>query len=149
MPLPSALDTDVVVLPREVLKDGRGLYDDSVITLVKEFRLTGVTAGFAHDPDARAWFGEKSFTGEFVDLAIGIASNAGWTALWWLLRRRPPSSTLRVRVARRREVASTVAWECYEVEGRAADVAQALAMIESPNAALTGSLDEKAEKEEG
>jgi hypothetical protein len=42
--LPTRLDAEVIVLPRETSQGGRGLYHESVLTFVKEFRPTGVTA---------------------------------------------------------------------------------------------------------
>ena len=45
---------DVLILPREV-SDGRGLYDDSMVTLAKEIRVAGVTADYQHDANARKW----------------------------------------------------------------------------------------------
>jgi hypothetical protein len=52
IPLPDELNADVVVFPREVEPDGRGLYHDTAITIVKEFRAEGVSAMYQHDPVA-------------------------------------------------------------------------------------------------
>jgi hypothetical protein len=52
VPLPTKQATDVLLLPREVA-DGQGLYDDSVVTLVKELRATGASAEYQHGPGAR------------------------------------------------------------------------------------------------
>ena len=41
-----------LILPREV-SDGRGLYDDSVVTLGEEIRAAGVSADYQHDANSR------------------------------------------------------------------------------------------------
>lgn len=130
--LPDVMADDVVVLPRQIEPDGRGLYDDSVLTIVKEFRAAGVSATYQHDQDSRAWVGEKAVVEVALALVIGIASNAGWTALCWLLRRQHRSDRVRVRVGRFRRTAAETSWKWYEVEGSGAAVADALAAIEAP-----------------
>jgi hypothetical protein len=45
---------DLLILPREV-SDGRGLYDDSVVTLAKQVRAAGVTADYQHDASSHTW----------------------------------------------------------------------------------------------
>jgi hypothetical protein len=137
--------TDVVVLPRETTDDGRGVYHDSVVTLVKEFKWLGVTAAFAHDREQRTWLGQKSFVPDLAAFAVGIASNAGWSALWWLLRSRKSTVSVRVTVARRRELPSGATWEEYVIEGKVGDVVEALAAIETPDPELVKRFDEKAE----
>lgn len=131
-PLPAALTSDVVVLPHEVTPDGRGLYKDSVLTIVKEFRAAGVSASYQHDLDSRAWIGEKAVAEVALALVIGIASNAGWMALCRILRRQHKSDRVHVRVGRFRRTASEISWNWYEVEGPGAAVADALAAIEPP-----------------
>jgi hypothetical protein len=109
---------DVVVLPRETTEEGHGLYDDSVITLVKEFRALGVDASYQHDQDHRNWIGEKAVPLFAIDLIIGIASNAGWSALCKLLRRDHKGEQVRVRVGRfKRTGSGEFSCEWYEVEG--------------------------------
>ena len=49
VPLPTKQATDVLLLPREVA-DGQGLYDDSVVILVKELRTTGASAEYQYGP---------------------------------------------------------------------------------------------------
>jgi hypothetical protein len=130
--LPTEFDGDVIVFPREVDPDGRGLYDDSVITIVKEFRIADISASYQHEQDSRSWIGEKAVPTAALDLLIGIASNAGWSALCWILRRQYKSSRVRVRVGRFRKTSTETAWEWYEVEGPGSGVAEALEAIETP-----------------
>ena len=78
--LPESWTADVLILPREVV-DGRGLYDDSVVTVAKELRAAGTSADYAHGPDAREWIGEKAVDAIVLSLIVGIASNAGWAGL--------------------------------------------------------------------
>jgi len=132
IPLPRDFDEDVVVLPREVDENGRGLYDDSALTIVKEFRAAGVTARYQHGQDNRTWIGEKSATALMVNFLIGISSNAGWDALCWLLRRRHSNDQVRVRVGRVRKTHDGLSWEWYSAKGSGAAVAAALAAIERP-----------------
>jgi hypothetical protein len=131
IPLPSDfLGDDVVILPREVAEDGRGLYDESVLTIVKEFRADGVRARYQHGPSSRTWIGERGISTEVTALLIGIASNAGWAALCRLLRRNHGPDHVRVRVGRFRKTKSEMTWEWYRVEGPGAAVANVLATIE-------------------
>lgn len=144
--LPSVVESDVVVLPREVDAEGRGIYHDSAVTAVKEFRQTGVTATYAHDQESRSWYGEKSYGKDVIDWVIGIASSGGWAALCWVLRRDHSTGHVRVRVARcRQKTSAHTTWEWYDVEGRGAEVADALAAIEP---AEEGAVDVEEEPEE-
>lgn len=129
--LPADPENDVVVFPREVDQDGRGLYDDSVVTIVKEFLAEGVSASYQHRQDERSWIGEKAAPKEVLDLLIGIASNAGWSALCRVLRREHTADRVRVRVARFKKTPNDTSWEWYKVEGPGAEVAEALAAIEA------------------
>lgn len=134
IPVPDVVAGDVVVLPREVAPDGRGLYDDSVLTIVKEFRAAGVSASYQHGPDSRSWIGEQAVAEAALALVIGIASNAGWTALCRILRRQHNSDHVRVRVGRFGRTSSETSWEWFKVEGPGGAVADALAAIEAPTA---------------
>jgi hypothetical protein len=149
IPPPSGIEADVVVLPREVDEDGRGLYHDSAITLVKEFTPMGVQARYAHNQDARLWYGEKAFGPDVVQWAIGIASQAGWVALVWLLRRKHNTTHVRLRVARCRQTAGETTWEWYEVEGSGAEVAEALSALEPAEEVESAAKEELEEEAEG
>jgi hypothetical protein len=134
IPLPEAFASDVVVLPREVAPDGRGLYDDSVLMAVKEFRALGVSASYQHDQESRTWVGEKAVAEVAFALIIGIASNAGWAALCRILRRQHGSDHVRVRVGRLTRTSTETSWEWFKVEGPGEAVADALAAIQAPGA---------------
>lgn len=143
VPLPSDLgDDDVLVFPREIAEDGKGLYDDSVLTIAKELRSTGVRARYQHDPDSREWIGEYGVTPVALDLVIGIASNAGWAALCWLLIRKRGRDAVRVRVGRFKKTKDGVSATWYSVKGPGADVARALAEIEAPEGGLEAGEEE-------
>ena len=135
MVLPETLEADLVVLPREIAPDGRGLYDDSVVTIVKDLRLLGVSASYQHDQDHRAWIGEQGHAQLVYDLIVGVAGNAGWWALCRLFAVERKSDKLRVKVARcTQEPDGKTTWEWYEMKGTGAAVAEAMAQIEAPRA---------------
>jgi hypothetical protein len=123
--LPDEMPGDVLILPREIDGDV-GLYDDSVVTLAKGLRRLGITATYLHDADSREWIGEKGIDAIVLSLIVGICSSAGWAGIEALLRGRT-SSAVRVRVARcKHSSAGDPEWEWFEVEGSAAEVADAL-----------------------
>ena len=128
---PEKLGADLVVLPREITEDGRGLYDDSVITIVKELRSLGTDARYQHDENDRAWIGEESAATIALDLIIGIASGAGWSGLQALFRGSFSTRRVHVRVGRYEQLAegSTKA-EWYELDGNGAEVSEMLHELE-------------------
>lgn len=134
IPVPSILSEDVVVLPRELSDEDVGLYDDSVITLVKELQQLGVDARFQHGPDARSWIGEKAVAKIVIDLIVGIGSSAGWSAVCRLFGQAHKDDRVRVRAGRFRGAGhgATTSWEWYEFEGTGDAVAKAMAQIEPP-----------------
>jgi hypothetical protein len=145
-PVPTDFEEDIIVLPLEVDDEGRGLYDDSVLTIVKEFRIAGgVGARYQHPQDERTWIGEKAVPTEVLNLIIGIGSNAGWAALCWLLRRRYAKDQVRVRVGRLKKTKSEVSWQWYSVRGSGAAVSSALSAIERPQHELGSDGQEEAE----
>lgn len=128
---PEKLGADLVVLPREIADDGRGLYDDSVITIVKELKSLGADARYQHEKSDRAWIGEESAAKIALDLIIGIASGAGWSGLQALFRGSFRTRRVRVRVGRYEQLAdgSTKA-EWYEIDGQGEEVSEMLHEIE-------------------
>jgi hypothetical protein len=129
IPLPHRIDTDVVVLPREVEEDGSGLYDDSVLTLAKALREEGASADYQHDREHRNWIGERSATAIVLTVVLGVASNAGWHALRRLFSKVHAADHVRGKVARCILHADEISWEWYEFEGTGEEVARALAQI--------------------
>jgi len=116
------METDVVVLPREFNEQGTALYDDSVLDLVKVLRADGVDAAFAHDTEHRSWIGEKSAE-IVISFIVGIASNAGWTGLYTLLRRRYANQQVRAKIARVMHRSDSTTWEWVEIAGPGDQVA--------------------------
>lgn len=129
--LPDRWTADVLILPREVV-DGRGLYDDSVVTVAKELRAAGTSADYAHTPDARQWIGEKGVDPIVLSLIVGIAANAGWAGLRALVG-RAGSNRVRIRAARIRETLQGREAEWFELEGPGEEVAQALKVLQESN----------------
>lgn len=123
---------DVLLLPREI-SDGRGLYDDSVDTLAKEIRATGVTADYQHDSSSRGWIGEKHVSPIVLDIIANILSMAGWNGLRSVVGKRK-SERVRVKVARRKETSSGTVEEWFELDGSGAEVAEALKALEGDTA---------------
>lgn len=128
---PKKLGADLVVLPREIADDGRGLYDDSVITIVKELKFLGADARYQHEKGDRAWIGEESAAKIALDLIIGIASGAGWSGLQALFRGSFRTRRVRVRVGRYEQLAdgSTKA-QWYEIDGHGEEVSEMLHELE-------------------
>jgi hypothetical protein len=122
--MPEVPAADAVVLPRET-EDEVGLYDDSVVTLVKELRQAGASAEFLHGPESRTWIGEKGVEPLALDLLIGIAGNAGWDALRAVLRHRG-NKRVEVKVARHVEKGDGSVWEWFQADGEGEAVAAAL-----------------------
>jgi hypothetical protein len=127
--LPEEIGVDALLLPRKLGEDGMGLYDDSVLTLVKELRAAGATADYQHAADARRWIGEKGVPPVVIDLLVALGGNAGWAALCAVCRSRG-SDRMRARVARYRHADSETRWDWFEVEGSGEDVATAIEALE-------------------
>ena len=130
--LPDRIETDVVVLPREVDDDGTGLYDDSVLTLAKALREEGASADYQHDREHRNWIGEREAATIALTILLGIASNAGWHALIRLFRKTHDDDRVSGKVARCTKRGDKIAWEWYEFEGTGDEVARALEQIGPP-----------------
>jgi hypothetical protein len=141
VPPPGTITTDIIVLPQEVDQDGTGLYSDSAIQLVKEFRALEIQAQYQHPQDSRAWIGERGFAAIAFDWILGVTSNAGWAALCLLLRRKGKAS-VRIKLARCTQSASETVWEWVEVEGDATAIADALERI-----GFAGALESRNEEE--
>lgn len=78
---------DIVVMPvRE--SDGRGIYSEASLSLVKELRAAGITSAYLHDPDHRLFETQKSASAVVANFLVGIASGAAWDGLKMVLRRR-------------------------------------------------------------
>ena len=76
----------MLVLPLRV-SDGRGIYSESSVMLVKELRALGADADFAQPSNERLFEAKKSAEALLIAIVVGIASNASWDLLKHLLRR--------------------------------------------------------------
>ena len=79
--------TGVLVLPLR-LQNGKAVYSESSVMLVKELRSMGGEAEFLHPSGERTFEVRKSAVALVVAYVIGIASNASWDAMKTLLRKR-------------------------------------------------------------
>jgi hypothetical protein len=123
--LPSRVDGDIVVLPREISQDGTGLYHDSVLTLAKALRNEGAAADYQHDAEHRNWIGEKSAAALALAFIVGVASNAGWAALVRLFASRGDEH-VKGTIGRVTRSGNETTWDFIEVEGSGEEVAAAL-----------------------
>lgn len=78
----------VVVLPRSRADDGRGVYGEATLFLVKELRAEGIDADYLDPTEDRLFEVKKSaLVAALVTIALGIASAGAWDAIKALLRR--------------------------------------------------------------
>jgi hypothetical protein len=124
---------DVLILPARV-EHGVGLYDDSVVTLVKELRAAGVSARYQHGPEARRWIGHMGVSAIALEVIVGVIGNAGWAGIYTLLK-RGGSSRVRVRITRVRRTALGSDSQWYEIEGPAREVAETLRQLDADGSA--------------
>lgn len=115
---------DLVVLP-EATREGKGVYRDEVLTLVKELRASGVDAAFAHNSEARTWSGRK---GEdlLVPIVIALGTSGLTTAIGiafsrWL-ERRHASSSVNIRIVRKTQADESIE-EVFQASGPGGEVA--------------------------
>ena len=74
----------IIVLPLRV-EIGFGIYDSSLIYLVKELRAEGVDAAFFHQSSQRQW---QQLRGDVpVEVVLGIGCSVAGSAIWAILRR--------------------------------------------------------------
>jgi hypothetical protein len=78
--------TDAIVLAAEVI-DGKAVYSEASVMLVKELRALGADASFADPADDRVFEVKKSAEAA-VAFVIGIGSNAAWDAMKAYLSKR-------------------------------------------------------------
>jgi hypothetical protein len=122
------LDHEFVVLPNH-LDQGKGIYDESALTLVKVLRAGGIDAAYLHEPEQRIWQGHRSGL-PVAELVIGIASNAAWAALVVLLRNGKGRANVKAQVLRIRTNGKRTDTKWLRVEGPSHDVADALERFE-------------------
>lgn len=86
----AALDTGIAVLPVKTA-DGKGIYSEPSVMLVKELRALGAEAEFAYPSEDRLFEVKKSAEALLIAYVIGVASTASWDLMKRLLRRRRTS----------------------------------------------------------
>lgn len=77
----------LLVLPLAI-QDGKAVYTEASVMLVKELRSLGAEAEFSHPSNERVFEVRKSAVALVVSYVIGVASNASWELMKRLLRRR-------------------------------------------------------------
>lgn len=77
---------DLTVLPMEASEDGFWVYPEAAIDLVKDLRSVGVDAGYAHVPDDRRYYSERSAE-IAVSFLVSLGSAAVWQAFMYALQR--------------------------------------------------------------
>ena len=86
----------LVFLPLERKEDGRGIYGQSSLTLVKELKVTGVNSSYLDSSENRTFEVKKSIQIEIVNLVIYLAQEAtkefAWNELKQLLKSKHPES---------------------------------------------------------
>jgi hypothetical protein len=79
-------DDAILILPIRQTDDGRGIYPESVVTLVKRLRASGVNARFMHPPERRLFEAQMGVMTDVVaPIVLGVLSSAAWDGLKRLL----------------------------------------------------------------
>lgn len=78
----------VVVMPVHRV-DGRGVYTQSSILMVKRLRAAGVEAEFLDSADQRTFEVKKSIEALILTVVLGVASSAAWDGIKAFFRSRP------------------------------------------------------------
>jgi len=94
-PLPSdilakakGLGSDIVVMPRRWADDGRAVYGESTLFLVKELRAEGLSAAFLDSGEDRVFEVKMSaLLAGLAAIGIGIGGGVGTNATWVALKR--------------------------------------------------------------
>lgn len=82
--LASAIATgaSIVIMPHARTEDGRGIYGESTVFMVKELRAAGVDARYLDESERRVFEVKKSaVAAALVPFVLGIASTAAWDLL--------------------------------------------------------------------
>ncbi len=85
-----AVGASIVIMPHARTEDGRGIYGESTLSLVKDLRAQRLDAKYADEPERRVFEVKKGVLADgFVTIVLGIASAGAWDAfkiyiLGWL-----------------------------------------------------------------
>ena len=77
----------VVILPRRRADDGRGVYGEATLFLVKELRANGIDAEYLDSGERLFEVKKSALVAAVATIALGIASAGAWDAIKALLRR--------------------------------------------------------------
>jgi hypothetical protein len=131
------MELDVVVMPSAVDELGTA-FTGSDVALVRELQELGATSDYLQPESARLAYTERSVGALILTFVVGVASNAGWSALRALLSGKRAVTPVRATIARRTETNGASAWEWYEIEGSGSEVAEAIDMIRSHRSSDAG-----------
>lgn len=119
-----SLGTSVVVLPVRSV-DGRAVYTESSVLVLKRLKAAGIDAGFLDPAEQRVFEVKKNaLEAALAAYALGIASAASWDALKALFRSKD-SGKLSITYVDLDDQTGTRA-EAWRVEGNADDVLDAI-----------------------
>jgi hypothetical protein len=83
-----AVEADLVVLPRRWAADGRGVYGEATLFLVKELRADGVNAAYLESGKDRLFEVKKSaLLAGLATIGFGIGAGIGTNAAWAGIKR--------------------------------------------------------------
>jgi hypothetical protein len=119
--------SSLVVLPRSQSDDGKAVYSEASLHLVKELREAGYDAGFLDGSANRLFEVKKGDLAVLGVILLGIASSAGWDGIKWLVRSIASSESkpkkLELTIVRADNATS------YHLQGRPSDVLDAIEAI--------------------
>lgn len=117
--------TDVVLMPRARTDDGRGIYGEATIFLVKELRAEGIEASFLDPSEGRLFDVKKSaIATALVTVVLGVVSSAAWEAVRSLLiREHPEDSPMEITYT---DLSPTGTGSSWTVRGEGKDVLEAI-----------------------
>jgi hypothetical protein len=122
-----ANEDGLVVLPIRQLDDGRGVYPEASIFMVKELRASGIPIDFADESGNRTFETKKGWVLDSMnELIIGVAGGAGWDGLKRLsgrLRGEGGSTPVRITVIESRS------GEAWVIEASQSDLPEAVEQL--------------------
>jgi hypothetical protein len=129
-----AQDAMLVVLPGRRAEDGRGIYGEASLFLVKELRAANVNAAYLDPPKQRLFeVKESAWVDALVSIGLGIVTNAAWDAVKAVLRRlHTDDQLMEIRYADVSAAGDQTEWT---VRGPAGEVLNAVDRLRQPTAA--------------
>jgi hypothetical protein len=115
-------DADIVVYPLAMEGD-IGVYSESVLTLVKEWRVEGVDVQYLHDANHRTWLGLNGAV--IFTIVVGLFTSGAVATLQTLLTSKLQKVKVRLK-AGRRIGADGSSEEWIEAEGTGSELAAVL-----------------------